>query len=448
LCKERHCEYRVPDLSIILLREKKAMENYLQRREILDLLCGRSGEVKDLEELQNRLTELFLKDVKGGKLYKYRTVNKYSISNLKDGTLYCAVPSSFNDPFDCHFGVEYQSIISTLIEKDLELMGGVILKAGQFLMGKISLDECTETEKQLCEKWLRDSKKNDLVKRINQDGLAEQEAYEVLVSNYQSAIEMISDVCGIGEIRENFRCMDKFDIRQLEERLSEEQIKCLLTGEVSLRDYLKWFGFNGEADEISAITSVVKAYSPERAEDARELDGKYSKVYKMLAQNIDRAYRVGCLSTDYKNRLMWSHYADSHKGFCIEYDFCAEVDIQNEMLVLPVIYSKERVKIPWDVVMAYANREERDFTKEKRIMLELLVTKDKIWEYENEWRVIVTNVKGKENIKMPPISCIYIGALCCPKNKAMLINIARQLNIPIKQMVIDRGIYELHAQEI
>ena len=27
---------------------------------------------------------------------------------------------------------------------------------------------------------------------------------------------------------------------------------------------------------------------------------------------------------------MWSHYADCHKGFCIEYDFSALEKIQNE----------------------------------------------------------------------------------------------------------------------
>ncbi len=30
---------------------------------------------------------------------------------------------------------------------------------------------------------------------------------------------------------------------------------------------------------------------------------------------------VYSLSKDYKNELLWAYYADSHKGFCIEYDY-------------------------------------------------------------------------------------------------------------------------------
>lgn len=49
---------------------------------------------------------------------------------------------------------------------------------------------------------------------------------------------------------------------------------------------------------------------------------------------------------------------------------------------------------------------------------------------------------------MPPVSCIYIGALCNEENKAKLIEIAKDLDVPIKQMVVDRGEYKLHAQPI
>ena len=81
-------------------------------------------------------------------------------------------------------------------------------------------------------------------------------------------------------------------------------------------------------------------------------------------------------------------------------------------------------------------------------MLLSLLTKDEVWSYENEWRVIALCASGIENIKMPPISCIYIGAICDAKNKALLMEIGKELNVPVKQMVVDRGEYTLHAKEI
>lgn len=77
-----------------------------------------------------------------------------------------------------------------------------------------------------------------------------------------------------------------------------------------------------------------------------------------------------------------------------------------------------------------------------------LLTKDEVWRYENEWRIIAFENKGIGNVKMPPITCVYIGALCNDECKEQLITIAKELNVPIKQMVVDRGEYALHAQNI
>ena len=38
-----------------------------------------------------------------------------------------------------------------------------------------------------------------------------------------------------------------------------------------------------------------------------------------MAGSIDEQYRVHCLGPDPKNLLMWSHYADSHRGICLEF---------------------------------------------------------------------------------------------------------------------------------
>jgi hypothetical protein len=44
--------------------------------------------------------------IKPARLYKYRALDKYSISTLARHALYCVDVRLFNDPFDCHIGIE------------------------------------------------------------------------------------------------------------------------------------------------------------------------------------------------------------------------------------------------------------------------------------------------------------------------------------------------------
>ena len=118
-----------------------------------------------------------------------------------------------------------------------------------------------------------------------------------------------------------------------------------------------------------------------------------------------------------------------------------------ELLVLPVVYSKERIKFPWRVAFATNKEDEKIKREAAYTMLLSLLTKDEVWSYENEWRIIALNTNGIRNIKMPPISCVYIGALCSAEHKEMIIEIAKKLNVPVKQMTVDRGEYTLHAQD-
>jgi hypothetical protein len=67
-------------------------------------------------------------------------------------------------------------------------------------------------------------------------------------------------------------------------------------------------------------------------------------------------------------------------------------------------------------------------------------------QYENEWRILIS-AKDDPKLKMPPITCIYLGASIKESDKTIILEIAREKGIPVKQMTIDRGTFELHAKE-
>ena len=337
-------------------------------------------------------------DTNNGKLYKYRAVNEYSLKNLKEGTLYCASPSSFNDPFDCRIGIDLEALLYSRynispekIEKNVSVDNIWMLELADLLQkGDVSLDELKESfvrNQNAMEEWL--SKLNDEPEWKDQVKIALKNSMTI------------------------------YDV------MSVEQIRNFFGGVMNLAEYSSVWGINEDADKTTLISKMTQLFSPEKAEEAKKLDSNVTKVDSFLVETINKIYRVGCL--------------------CVEYDFCADFDWWEKFILLPVIYSKERVQFPWDMIFMKYN-EEQMLKDAMRVLMRSLITKDKIWKYENEWRIIVPS--EIENIKMPPISCIYVGASCGEEDITCLSGIAQELNVPIKRMMIGREEYTLHAAEI
>jgi hypothetical protein len=91
---------------------------------------------------------------------------------------------------------------------------------------------------------------------------------------------------------------------------------------------------------------------------------------------------ISCFSEEYDNILMWSHYADNHKGICLEYK-TVSVDEYNCLL-----FDDSDIEADYPVPMLKV----KYFVEQ---LNEFLSTKNKIWEYENEIRCIMPNSKFK-----------------------------------------------------
>ena len=118
------------------------------------------------------------------------------------------------------------------------------------------------------------------------------------------------------------------------------------------------------------------------------------------------------------------------------------IKITSQCIRVPVLYGH--------TASVFVNFRKDPSKEEIRFMTETfmkaLITKDFVWEYEHEWRMLIS--AGDDRfVNMPPISCVYIGAQCSDDNKQKLMAVAQEKGIPIKQMVLDRGEYELHAVE-
>src|SRR4051812_14453020 len=58
-----------------------------------------------------------------------------------------------------------------------------------------------------------------------------------------------------------------------------------------------------------------------------------------IRNEIGRRYGWVCFSSDWRNPVLWSHYADKHKGMCLGFD------VPDEKIV-PVRYTSEKLQPP------------------------------------------------------------------------------------------------------
>lgn len=122
--------------------------------------------------------------------------------------------------------------------------------------------------------------------------------------------------------------------------------------------------------------------------------------------DINSSMRICCLNHNPLNILMWSHYADFHKGFLTEFKF-RKTDLLNpslnylKFLPIPVSYMDE---------MLLVDRETRLNPKNK--IIEIYTSKAAEWSYEKEFRVIRPDTS--ESIQKLPyddLICTVIGGL-------------------------------------
>ena len=106
------------------------------------------------------------------------------------------------------------------------------------------------------------------------------------------------------------------------------------------------------------------------------------KVEKMFDDLIDE-YFFYCVSDNATNNLMWSHYSDSHYGFCIEFN-TGFVPAQK------VMYQKERCSLKIiDIIESQFNPNKGELLS-KNVWYALRTKLDE-WKYESEYRVHADN---------------------------------------------------------
>lgn len=138
------------------------------------------------------------------------------------------------------------------------------------------------------------------------------------------------------------------------------------------------------------------------------------------------------------NELMWSHYADSHKGFCIEYD----LDILRQS------YSSS-----YNLIRAFDvhYQDERPIISKNDdiygIIDKVCGTKSKAWEKENEFRLVFGDI-GLKPVPQNAIKSIYFGLEMKSEERKQIIDGLKDRDIDFFQIERIGNSYQLTATKI
>jgi hypothetical protein len=144
---------------------------------------------------------------------------------------------------------------------------------------------------------------------------------------------------------------------------------------------------------------------------------------------------ISCFSAIPDNLLMWGHYADSHRGFCLEYSTASDPLFQKAQ---KVCYS--------DTLPAFSidGLKTGQFSE----ILKLLLTKAKCWEYEQEWRLLHQNGDWQYGVDRSCLTGIYFGAKMPVEQMSMIAFLLSTTDTYLYKMHVSKTLFKVVAEPI
>ncbi len=196
--------------------------------------------------------------------------------------------------------------------------------------------------------------------------------------------------------------------------------------ELTVQRFVKYHGTT-EEETREKLASFRKA-NPQQLKQIcemirrNEMEGRINNLGVLSLSEIDN------------HPLMWAHYADSHKGFCIEY----QRTHTNELgLAQPITYSKNYPKVSLFKMDMMEQSELSVFTKSMH------------WSYEKEWRRVIHDPNVIHTHDVSYITGIIFGAKTESKFKG---EVARALegrkNVRYYQARLKERSYDMYIEAL
>ena len=180
---------------------------------------------------------------------------------------------------------------------------------------------------------------------------------------------------------------------------------------------------------------------------------EYNYSYKFISSAFNmmkKSILLTCFTTDIEMNLpMWAHYANNHKGFCIEYK------IIDSKKLFPVVYDDYRIKINnrFTDYISLSTKTDKNIhellylNSITNFIIQSFAYKNTIWEYEKEIRLFnciddILNLEKGKLFKLCDlgieITGIYLGIDFIEFYKKTMVDICEKNDINLYMMYIDK----------
>ncbi len=363
----------------------------------------------------------------GGLFYQYRPCRRddftvYDIENIRHRVVYAQTPLNMNDPFDSNIGFSEDKLYDELIDLVLNVFDASdeIKSIIGFVVKFDLLSEFTQLITAL----------NNLKKQIS---VMKKSMRKEHLSYYDFFRSFHAQI--YAKLPKMLRCIFPKPVFQqfglLVGKLEEVEIT---------------------EENINEILGSKEKFDVVKQQIIEIRDTKYIPLFKQFLSKIN----VSCFSVSgWDNALMWSHYANSYSGICVEYDFS---DVSQITTILkPVKYSKKRPTIALKDfgVASIVKTEQGEYQFVRRDfniinIIDYLCIKDTVWEYEKEWRFIcpVSEPNKPNFIEIPKIKSITFGVNVDPLCKQLLLDVCNEGNIECYELKLGESDFKIGRVKI
>jgi len=166
---------------------------------------------------------------------------------------------------------------------------------------------------------------------------------------------------------------------------------------------------------IERLVNAVDDEPPDQARAFLRLALQHmtpDQLHEMVRASVAEEMKnlgVFCMAENHTNVLMWSHYANNHRGIALRFDPAKQTEGGLQPLC-KVHYQKQRPEM-------------RRFFHDTPLIESViaLCTKAEFWAYEQEWRLIGSS-NAHSRLRFDPniITGLILGARTCPEDEAWI----------------------------
>lgn len=180
---------------------------------------------------------------------------------------------------------------------------------------------------------------------------------------------------------------------------------------------------------------------------------------EQLQNSIKENSRIICLSETYLSMLMWSHYADNHKGFAIVYDkdklraaenfTSSDEKVIRKVHLCKVEYVEEQLDLSEEVEeyirynMTPASFKQfpikNNLSQDK--LRRMMVEKSPEWSYEKEWRILPGFISLDKPSELAYMvikpKAVILGSMCSDEDQEKITQVCKNNFVPVIRAGLD-----------